>query len=346
MSGTGRPALTKPYSVRVLRTMKARRTSGVLICCTVGLVLVARSSEAQDKPTRACDVGAYLISLRDFDLARGSFAADFWFWSTCPSADLKPLEVMDFVNAIQVQTRLPSTSERSGKSWSYVKVSGVFHHQWRAENYPFDRHVLTVVLENTNAPASEFTYTPDTAGSKPSRDIVLDGWRITDYRIERETYVYDTTFGDPAFDGKTLSDYSRLIVSIAIERTKRLSFFTLVAGVYVAVALSSITFLLGPYNGRRRTNMLAGTLFAVLVNQRVAESVIGRTEQVTLLDQIHILAMIYIFAIALAGIYAQQLHDSGAEKEAGRWDKRGFWVTLSSYIVFNVLLVTIASLRG
>ncbi|MGH9148104.1 MAG: hypothetical protein ACRD1Q_15440, partial [Vicinamibacterales bacterium] len=205
---------------------------------------------------------------------------------------------------------------------------------------------LTVVVENTNAPASEFTYTPDTAGSKPSRDIVLDGWRINAYRLERETYIYDTTFGDPAFDGKTVSDYSRLRVSIAIERKRRLSFFTLVAGVYVAVALSSITFLLGAYNGRRRTNLLAGTLFAVLVNQRVAESVIGRTEQITLLDQIHILAMIYVFAIALAGIYAQRLHDSGAEKEAGRWDKRGFWVTLSSYAVFNVLLMAIASHRG
>lgn len=136
MSWTGRPALTKPYGVRVLRTMKAHRTSGVLICCTVGLVLVARTSEAQNKPTRTCDVGAHLISLRDFDLARGAFAADFWFGSTCASADLKPLEVMDFVNAIQVQTRLPSTSERSGRYWSYVKVPGVFHQQWRAENYP------------------------------------------------------------------------------------------------------------------------------------------------------------------------------------------------------------------
>ena len=224
--------------------MKARLTSGVLIACTVGLLLIARPTEAQDKPTRTCDVGAYLISLSDFDLARGAFAADFWFWSTCPSADLKPLEVMDFVNAIQIQTRLPATSERSGKHWSYVKVSGVFRHQWRAENYPFDRHVLNVLLENTNAPASEFTFTADTAGSKPSRDIALDGWRITDYRVQPETYIYDTTFGDPAFDGKTLSDYSRLRISIAIDRTKRLSFFTLVAGVYVAVALSSITFLL------------------------------------------------------------------------------------------------------
>ena len=279
-------------------------------------------------------------------MARDSFAADFWFWSTCPSSDLRPLDVMDFVNSVQVQSRLPSTTEVSGKYWSYVKISGVFRHQWREENYPFDRHVLRVVTENTNAPASEFTFTADHAGSKPSRDIALDGWRITDYQVRPETYVYDTTFGDPAFTGKTLSDYSRLVVSITIERTKRLSFFTLVAGVYVAVALSALTFLLGAYNGRRRTNMLAGTLFAVLVNLRVTESVIGRTEQITLLDQIHILAMLYIFGIALAGIYAQNLHDGGAEKEAGRWDRRALWITSISYAAFNVVLVAVAAFRA
>jgi hypothetical protein len=112
------------------------------------------------------------------------------------------------------------------------------------------------------------------------------------------------------------------------------------------VALSSLSFLLGAYNGRRRTNLLAGTLFAVLVNQRVGESVIGRTEHLTLLDQIHIVAMIYIFLIALAGIYAQVLHDRGREQEAARWDRWGLWVTGASYVLLNAVLVGAAALRG
>jgi hypothetical protein len=124
-----------------------------------------------------------------------------------------------------------------------------------------------------------------------------------------------------------------------IERTKRLSFLTLVAGVYAAFALSAIAFLLGPYNGRRRANLLAGTFFAVVVNQRVAESVIGRTETITLLDEIHLVAMVAIFAIALAGIQAQRLFDRGATEQATRWDIRGLWVTCLCYILVNVALV-------
>jgi hypothetical protein len=253
---------------------------------------------------------------------------------------------MDFVNAISVQKSLAASSERSGLEWSYVKVSGVFRHHWDVQSYPFDRHTLRIVVENTNAPASAFSFHADREGSKPSRDIQLDGWRITRFEIAEQTYLYDTIFGDPAFHGEEVSDYARLVLSVSIERTRLLSFLKVVTGVYVAVALSTLAFLLGPYNGRRRTNLLVGTLFAVLVNQRVAETVIGRTESLTLLDEIHLVAMLYIFAIALAGIYSQWLFDQGHQEQATRHDLRGFWIASVSYAVVNVALVGSAALRG
>jgi hypothetical protein len=284
-----------------------------------------------------------VISLHDFNMAAGSFGADLWIWSTCPSKDLRPLEVMDFVNAVKVETKLSSTYERSGVFWSYVKVSGSFRHQWDATRYPFDRHTLEIVLENTNAPASEFAFRADRQSSQVSRDILLEGWRITGFDVLPTTYIYDTTFGDPAFAGKKKSDYSRLEISVSVARTKRWSFITLVAGVHVAFALSALAFLLGPYNGRRRANLLAGTLFAVVVNQRVAESVIGRTEHLTLLDQIHIVAMVLIFWIAVAGVRAQQIFDGGAQEKAARWDRYGLWATSVVYLIVNVVLVLAAA---
>jgi hypothetical protein len=295
---------------------------------------------------RTCQVGAYLISLYDFDMSAGSFGADLWVWSTCPDATVKPLDVADFVNANQLQTRLAASYNRGGVQWSYVKVSGVFRHHWNVRSYPFDRHDLQIVMEHTADPASTFAYTADREGTKTSPEITLDGWRITDFQIANRTYLYDTVFGDPAFAGKKQSDYSRLVISIAITRTKRWSFLKLVAGVYVAFALSALAFLLGPYNGRRRTNLLGGTLFAVLVNQRVAESVFGRVEQLTLLDVIHVIAMVYIFAIALAGIYAQYLNDAGQEERARRGDRRGLWITSVSYVIVNVVLLVAAAIRG
>ena len=98
-----------------------------------------------------------------------------------------------------------------------------------------------------------------------------------------------------------------------------------------------------PYNGRRRTNLIAGTLFAVVVNQRVADSVIGRTEHITFLDQIHLVGMIGIFGIAVASIQAQRVFDRGEQQRAERFDIRGLWVATVSYVVVNVFLVWLAA---
>ena len=337
------------FSLAASRSVERRHGRGRIalsasVCaCLLLLPLHAVASE-QQRP-RTCTVGAYLISLHDFDPAESSFGADLWLWSTCATPDLRPLDVMDFVNAKEVRTSLAATYERSGVYWTYVKASGTFRHAWEERNYPFDRQVLRIVGENTNAPAAEFSYTADREGSKPSRDIELDGWRITSFDLATQRYVYDTTFGDPAFAGADESDYSRIVVSVGIERTKLFSFFKLVTGVYVAVALSALSFLLGPYNGRRRLGVLAGTLFAVLVNQRVAESVIGRTESVTLVDQIHIVAMVTIFAIAVAGIHAQVLFDRGQQDRATRNDIRGLWVTAVTFVIVNAILIGVAA-RG
>jgi len=61
-----------------------------------GLLLARSASASEPGGPRTCEVGAYLISLHDFDFARGSFGADLWLWSTCPSPDLRPLDVMDW----------------------------------------------------------------------------------------------------------------------------------------------------------------------------------------------------------------------------------------------------------
>ena len=304
----------------------------------------AAASGAPDPKT--CQVGAYLISLYDFNMSAGSFGADLWVWSTCPDQKIKPLDVSDFVNANQLQTRLASTYNRSGTFWSYVKVSGTFRHHWNVRSYPFDRQELQIVMEHTADPASTFSYTADREGSRPSPEIDLDGWRITGFGIANKTYIYDTVFGDPAFNGKKQSDYSRLVISVSLERTKRWSFIKLVAGVYVAFALSVLTFLLGPFNGGRRTGLLGATLFAVLVNQRVAETVFGRVEQLTLLDLIHVVAMVFIFGIALAGIYAQWLDGHDRKEEALRSDRRGIWIAVSLYVIVNLALLAGAAVRG
>jgi hypothetical protein len=322
-------------------------SKNLLLTCVIIVLALAWTAEAQPPSSpKTCNVGSYLISLHDFDLTDKSFAADFWFWSTCPEKHLRPLQVMDFVNAKKITSSLDAIYERGDLYWSYVKVSGVFHHDWDIRNFPFDRHVLKIITENTNASASSFVYTPDRDGSKASRDIQLEGWEITDFRIEDHVYLYDTTFGDPAFSGSDTSDYARLILTIALSRDSLLSFFKLSSGVYAAFALSLLSFFLNASQTAARIGLLVGTLFAVLVNQRESESVLGRTEALTLVDQIHITAMVYIFAGTVMAIHSRWLSEAGREELAHRRDRIGFWVASVSFVIVNGIIVAAAAATG
>lgn len=84
--------------------------------------------------------------------------------------------------------------------------------------------------------------------------------------------------------------YSRLTVLLPIQRVKYASFFKLATGVYVALAVGMLSFfyeIRQPSVVSARTSLLGGCLFSALVNMRGSESVLGRTESLTLVDQIH-----------------------------------------------------------
>jgi hypothetical protein len=297
------------------------------------------------KTPKTCDVGVYLISLHDFDFANGLFSTDFWLWSTCPSEDLQPLKVVDFVNANtkDIQTSLYATYKRQNGYWSYVKVSGPFRHDWDVRNFPFDRHVLQITLENTNAAAEDFIYTADKKGSKYSRDIALEGWRITDFTVTQKTYQYATTFGDPELPESGTTNYSRLHILISIARDSAISFFKICAPVYIAFGISLVAYFLDVATS---TGLLAATLFAVVVNQQVSESVLGSVETLTLVDQIHLTAMAYILATCIVIVYSHVKCEGDQKELPIRHHRRSFRITWISYVVVNIIIIAAGAIAG
>lgn len=333
--------LTRSY-LCVLEYLMSARVQHVLALVMIVFILPG-AAQSQDNWV-SCEVGAYVISLYDFEMARDSFGADLWFWSTCDE-DLRPLDVMDFPNAKSVTLSLPATSFRNNKYWSYVKVSGEFRHNWDISNFPFDRHTLTIDVEHTAAPASKFRYTPDIEGSRMGSDVELDAWRAKNFSIDEYVYVYDTAFGDPAFEGSKTSDYDRMTIAIEVERKSVIGFFKLTTGVYVSFALAMLSFFLWNEVGAR-SGLLVGTLFAVLVNQRVTESVLGRVEAFTLVDKIHVTAMVFIFGAAVVTILNRYFHQHGYERLAHRLDIWGVTISLVLYIAVNAWIIFNAARTG
>jgi hypothetical protein len=319
----------------------------------------AASEKATSQPIQTCRVGVYVTSLRDLNLAEKSFNADFWVWSVCPEENLKPLKSMKFLNVKEFKSKYDSLAVSKNLTdsfptkdklyWSQLKINGIFSYSWDVSNYPFDRHILTIPIQEAIKDTSDFFYTPDFKDSGYQLNTDLDGWQITNFKIAEEKVSYATTFGNPDLVSPTDS-YSRLVVSIAIKRVKVFSFFKLTIGVYIAFAVAMLSFF---YDSKEtslaspRRAIFIGSLFAALLNMRVQEAVIGRTEDLTLVDQIHITTILYIFGTGVVAVYSRLTSESGEGKLAKRLDRRFFFRLFTiSFIVLNIIAIAHAIIVG
>ena len=291
--------------------------------------------------------GIFVTSLHDLDTVNGSFGVDYWVWSVSPG-ERNALESMEFLDAEQVETELDLTVERGENLWLQRKVSATVRQNWDLTNFPFDRHVLEVEMEEGIDDAATLTYRPDTANSGYSEDIELQGWRITDFQLREHTIDYATTFGDPAASDDK-SSYSRLVASMEVERQNKTIFFKLIAGAYVAIAISLLTFLMLPTESTMfsgRLSVLVGALFATVIGMQMGREALGATETLSLVDKVHIIAMIYIFAAALMALIAYKTCKARKANIARRWDRISLWVFGGSFTLINGVLIVVAAIAG
>lgn len=332
----------------------------LILALSIGLLVQVPSAGAESIVSpQTCRVGIFVTSLRNFKFADKYFRADFRVWSVCPSKDLKPLETMEVIDAIESEevdyktldkiNRTESFATKGDVYWSQRDVSALLNQNWDVQNYPFDRHTLKIALEEGIQHANGFVYTPDFKNSGYQHDMKLGGWKITGFALQEEKIAYQTTFGDPELVN-TKGVYSRLTVSIPIQRVKYVSFFKLTAGLYVAFAVAMLSFFYEtgqPSLVSARTSLLVGCLFSALVNMRAPESVLGRTEGLTLVDQIHIVAIVYIFISALATVLSRLMNERGQGKQAMWLDRCVLFRVLTiSFIVVNAIIISYAAIVG
>ena len=323
--------------------------------CFSSQVAVALADSLQ--PPQTCEVGIYVTALRNFKLTEKTFDAEFRLWSICPTETLKPLKSIKIVGAIDPKISYETFLAKKNVSDSFPSLDQVYYHQqeinatiaysWNVDNYPFDRHVLKIQLEDEGQDISKFIYTPDLDTSGYQKDMNLGAWKIKSFKLEEIQVPYATDFGDPSAD-KQQQARSRLVVSINVQRQKAFSFFKLVAGVYAAIAMTTLSFFLDsavPPFFTGRMSLLVGVLFAIIVNMRVVESAIGRTESITLADFIHIVATGYVFAAALFAVYSRFQSEAGHARFARRVDRHIFFpLFLLSFIIVNVVAISYAAL--
>jgi hypothetical protein len=320
---------------------------GLLVAMLAGFVRPAAAQETI-ADNKSFEVGVWVQDLYNLSVADGSFSADLWIWSRGINPKREPLKTMQFVNMTSARENgLYQQQQKGNIYWAQRLVQGKFRYDWDVSNYPFDRHSLQIVIDEGLDDTTAFKYLVDSRGSDYSSKIKLGGWRITGFKVEGRPAQYNTTFGNPelAYDNRSL--YPEIVVTLDIQRDEIMSFLKLLSILLIAFGLSLLTYLLPGEAMDARLGLVVGAIFAGAFNMREASAVLGADQGLTLVDQIHVTALVIVLGATIAAVKSRRMVQEGRpEKEVRRFNYYCLAASLVSFAIATTVLIAVAIQQG
>ncbi len=285
----------------------------VLLLLGLACVAPAWASKLEVKPAQAHEVqmGAYLTSLYDLDSSKGTFSADLWIWSKAPARlgfKLRMVEVTPLSSKFpHVYFGDNAYPLKEKTEYQVRKLQGTFLHNYEIKDFPFDKQLLKIHLENTEENAEFVRFLADPQSSY-DKDITMDGWTIEGLRLVPATKSYNSNFGYAPDSPST--EYSRVTLEISLKRDAPLIFFKVTLGLFVAMILALLSSVLPTRNDdlfSARIALLGGALLAVVVNQQFADGKSGDTTAVTLIDALHMLGSLSLLLLFIASFVSRRI---------------------------------------
>jgi len=256
-------------------------------------------------------VGVYIMRLDNFDLNHKSFDATFWLWTIAPEHSHNRLDDIEFVNAKDVKFSNSYSRVTPDGIWNQRKVVASFHHDWNLRKFPFDRQDLHLKLEESEAYIDELVYVPESSKFLVDGHMKINGWRVVSSEIRPGIKTYMSNFGDPGLRSDTPTSYSGIDVMLQLERTNFTAFWKFTAGAIVAAAIALASYAFHVDKGQTmspRFALLSGAVFAAIISLRSASTELGTIAYNTLVDQVHLVALVYVIVATFAGVYTWSLY--------------------------------------
>jgi hypothetical protein len=306
------------------------------------ILLLAAGRGALSQTTPRPDTvkaGVYIISLHDINFRDKEYTMRFWLWFIHNNPNFEFKSQLDIPNAeeIEIQETIPDVLE--GKTWEILKMKCTMKQNWSVHDFPFDKQVLTMHIENALFDNRSLIFVPDEAGSSLDPKDAIDGWTISDFHVSQSEHNYKTGFGS---DLNRDQDFSSFDVILKLERSAWGLFLKIFLGMYIAFLIATISFTPHPSEMEPRFGLPVGGLFAAVGNKYIIDSILPESSAFTLVDTLHALTFISIFGTLLVSAIALKQYDKGYKELAERTNRRGAKIVIITYVVANLIFVGLA----
>lgn len=320
--------------------MPSKNVAAVLIFFLYCLNL---KSNGQDSVPDTVRAGIYVTSIHDIDFRQKEYTISFWLWLNYTNPEFNFVENLEIPMAKSVSRSFATIDSSDGKVSLLMKLQCVMKDSWKTENFPFDRQKLRVSFENSQFDSRSLVFKAGNYGKNFDPRFTLRGWNIDTFNVRVGVKEYETNFGDESI-GKH-SEYSAYRATISIRRDAMGLFWKMFLGMYVSFLIAYVCFYIHSDNIDSRFGLSVGSLFAVIGNKYIIDSSLPESVDFTLVDSLHGLTLLFIFAVITSTAYSIMLDkkDVAGKGRARRFDMIAAQILLLVYVVMNAWLIYQAS---
>ena len=301
------------------------------------ITIVSFSGKLLGQTPDTVKIGCYVISLHDINFHDEEYTARFWIWMVYKDKSINFKEDIEVPNAksIDIDEYIEDTTSIKGKKWVQMKLKCVMKETYSIDDYPFDKQHLGVIIENSSYDTRKLIFMPDTLGKFYDPKMAVLGWNISHFKINTGLSHYSTGFGDENLK-KPETDYSKFMINLDIERNAWGLFFKLFLGMYVAFAISYVSFFIDARKADPRFGLPVGGLFAGVGNKYIVDAYLPETSTITTVDILHGVTFVYIFLMIAISAVSLRYEEDGLFKQSQKTDIITRWTMGISYLLINI----------
>lgn len=286
-------------------------------------------------------VGSYVISVHDINFRDKEYTMRFWLWFLYDNPDFDFSTQLDIPNAKSIDPPEVIIDSIDNKAWAIMKMKATMKESWQVADFPFDKQHLKVQIENALFDINNLVFKPDVKGSTYDKAEALDGWDITNFKVTSILNDYETGFGDTS-PNRDYQNFSAFLIEMDIERNAWGLFLKIFIGMYIAFLISVISFTIQVQELEPRFGLPVGGLFATVGNKYIIDSILPETSAFTLVDTLHTLTFLGIFATLVVSAVALRKYDNGNKESAIRFNHAGTRWVIGLYVAANLIIIGLA----
>ncbi len=253
------------------------------------------------EPKHQVTIGMYVNDIQTVNLTTYSYAVDLYLWFRWTDPSINPVEQFEFMNTFDpeahVQTLLydQPQPQPDGSLYQIVRHQGLFSAKFPLHDYPFDRQVLSVTVEDTTMTAESLSYIADKEPIVVNGEIRLPGYKLGAPELVIRQKPYPTAFGDLA--EPELAPYSRAEFFIPISRPPISGVLKTFVPVILIILSAAFALLLDPVHVEARIGLAITALLTLVAMQFTMLSGLPEVAYLTLIDQVYLASYLYILVV-------------------------------------------------